>query len=238
MKLPNWFKIIWWVLLLIAISYAVTVRFESYKSGDVTGLDALVLLIWIALALVPVYQEIHILGFKFKQEKEPLKPQPHVDSDKETVSQLTNTKVKELLKSQDNQILVEQIDILKKAVSDLTPTPEEKEELLFRYLADSQITVIFERTYSTIFGSQLNALQYLNGKAGTFKDISELRPFYDSAKAENPQFYGTYTFESWLGYMVSAVLVIVDGSMVDITIRGQEFLKYLINQRYSFQIGG
>jgi len=214
------------------------VRFSAFRSGDVTGLDALVLLIWLVLALVPIFQEVHLLGFKFKQDKVFLNPQPHLDTERESVSELTNTKLQEVLKKLENQMLVEQIEILKIAMNELKPTQEEKENLLYRLLAGNQITVVFERTNSLIFGSQLSALQYLNGRVGVLKTISELRPFYEKAKAEYPQFYETYPFESWWGFLSSVVLIVVKGGNVEITIRGQEFLKYLINQRYTLEKGG
>jgi hypothetical protein len=55
MKLSNWFKILWWFLI------------------TVTAVDVFFFAIWIALMLVPLFQEVSFLGVKFKQEVEGLK---------------------------------------------------------------------------------------------------------------------------------------------------------------------
>ena len=231
MKLPNCFKILWWGALLIALSYGVSVRFDAYKSGDVTGMDALVLLVWLALALVPVFKEVEFFGVKFRQGEKSLNPQPHLDTEKDKVSSLSNIKVQEAF---NDPLTLEQVNVLKTALADVEP----KEEILYKLLAENQIAVVFEQTYSLIFGSQLSALQHMNGLAGTQKELAVLKPFYENAKEKYPDFYKNYPYESWLNFLLSSLLILVDDGNIDITVRGQAFLNYLTKQRYSLEKGG
>lgn len=68
MKLPNWFKVIWWLALLIISSYVLYQRYPALIAGTPSSLDVVLLIIWIALALVPIFQEINFLGIQLKQE--------------------------------------------------------------------------------------------------------------------------------------------------------------------------
>lgn len=68
MKLPNWFKIVWWLLLLIGVGLLLTMRISAIAAGQGGAIDALLLVLWVALFLAPVYQEVDILGLKLKQE--------------------------------------------------------------------------------------------------------------------------------------------------------------------------
>jgi len=58
--------------------------------------------------------------------------------------------------------------------------------------------------------------------------IAEVKAFYDKAALETPVVYANYSFEQWMEFMKSQVLIIWHPSgMVEITIRGRDFLKYL-----------
>jgi hypothetical protein len=73
MKLPNWFKILWWILLLIGLSVFLLKRYSDLIVGKPTGLDMLVLVVWLALLLLPLFQEVSLFGLTFKKEFEALK---------------------------------------------------------------------------------------------------------------------------------------------------------------------
>jgi len=73
MKLPNWFKICWWVLLLIAFGFFLTSRYGDLVAGKSVGTDVFILVVWLALLLFPLFQEISIFGLTFKKEFETLK---------------------------------------------------------------------------------------------------------------------------------------------------------------------
>lgn len=73
MKLPNWFRIIWWLVLLGLISYVLVRRHDALVSGQGSLADVFVLLIWVALFLAPIFQEINFFGVKLRQHLSELK---------------------------------------------------------------------------------------------------------------------------------------------------------------------
>jgi hypothetical protein len=73
MKFPNWFKIVWWVLLLVGLGVILTKRYNELITGKLVGSDVLVLVVWLALLLLPLFQEISLFGLTFKKEFETLK---------------------------------------------------------------------------------------------------------------------------------------------------------------------
>jgi hypothetical protein len=73
MKLPNWFKILWWVLLLTCLGVFLATRYRDLIGGKSIGSEILVLVVWLALLLLPLFQEISLFGLTFKREFEALK---------------------------------------------------------------------------------------------------------------------------------------------------------------------
>lgn len=73
MKLPNWFKIIWWIILLLLTGTILLKRYEAITTGQSVPADVFVFLIFVSLMLVPIFSEIEFLGLKFKREIEELK---------------------------------------------------------------------------------------------------------------------------------------------------------------------
>lgn len=73
MKLPNWVKIIWWVLLVVIISTFLYKRMDSIIKGQASAFDIFAFVIWICFLLVPLFQEIEIFGIKLKQQIEDVK---------------------------------------------------------------------------------------------------------------------------------------------------------------------
>jgi hypothetical protein len=148
------------------------------------------------------------------------------------------SKAEELKKVFQSPLLTEMETNIKTELNTASLNPPEREEILVKYLASNQIAVAFERTYFLIFGSQLSALQLLASSPGGVEDIEKLRPFYEQAKSKNPEFYGSYSFESWEGFLQGQVLMGRKENKAAITIRGKEFLKYLVDQGYSLKKGG
>jgi len=99
--------------------------------------------------------------------------------------------------------------------------------VLVRHLAATQIQAFFERTNSTIWGSQLAVLEVLNSQTTPIA-ATLIRPVYEKKKNEYPLAYANYTFENWLGYLEASRLVEnIQGSGYQITQLGREFLTYL-----------
>jgi hypothetical protein len=144
-----------------------------------------------------------------------------------------------LKKTFDNALVVELEDTLTKQVDSLNPASDsERSKLLLRFLAGVIIVRNFDSTYYRIYGSQILALQYLNDGRGLAIPTTDLHHFYESAKNADPTLYGDYAFEGWLKFIETSVLIRRDGDNVTITVRGTEFLKYLIEQGYTFRKRG
>ncbi|AXJ02493.1 hypothetical protein CYPRO_3260 [Cyclonatronum proteinivorum] len=73
MKLPNWFKITWWIILLLLTGIIFFKRFEAISMGKSVPADVFIFLIFVALMLVPIFSEIEFFGLKLKKEIEDLK---------------------------------------------------------------------------------------------------------------------------------------------------------------------
>ncbi len=78
MRLPNWFKVAWWGRLIGGVGTFLYARLTALLSGQGSPLDALLILIWLALLLLPVAQEVRFLGvLTFRQQVEALKADVH-----------------------------------------------------------------------------------------------------------------------------------------------------------------
>ena len=68
MKLPNWFKIIWWLLLVGLLSAFLLHRYPELALGRAVPADIVVFVIWVALLLAPLFNEVSLLGITLKQQ--------------------------------------------------------------------------------------------------------------------------------------------------------------------------
>jgi len=73
MKLPNWFKITWWLLITGVITWLLYNRYPDLVAGKATGADMVAFVIWVALLLAPLFNEVSLLGITLKQEAEELR---------------------------------------------------------------------------------------------------------------------------------------------------------------------
>ena len=73
MKLPNWLKIVWWVLLVGFLAYLLYQRYDFIMGGATTATDIVIFLILIALLVIPLFQEVSIFGVSLKQKIDTLK---------------------------------------------------------------------------------------------------------------------------------------------------------------------
>jgi len=134
----------------------------------------------------------------------------------------------EFLATFDNPVLRAQeadieADIQKRGLTD----PAAARKALIRSLAGTQILLLFERVQGIIWASQVGALTYLNSRNG-FVPVNEVQPFFTDARARFPDLYRTYTFEDWLRFLQSSLLVEIRGDTVAISLAGREFLKWRI----------
>lgn len=73
MKLPNWFTVGWWVLLLMLAGTYGASRRVALLSGQITAVDIMVVAAGLALVLLPLFQEVSIFGLSFKERIDGLK---------------------------------------------------------------------------------------------------------------------------------------------------------------------
>jgi len=72
-KLPVWFRVGWWALLLVGTGAYLASRLYAIESSNSTPFDLSVLAIFAALALAPLFSELSLGGFTFKQHLEEAK---------------------------------------------------------------------------------------------------------------------------------------------------------------------
>ena len=73
MKLPNLFKVVWWLLLTSGLTWILYKRYPDLVAGHAAPVDIFFFGIWVALMLAPLFQEVSFFGLKFKQELDELK---------------------------------------------------------------------------------------------------------------------------------------------------------------------
>jgi hypothetical protein len=141
------------------------------------------------------------------------------------VAPLPSAAINDLYGRIDPQLTNETEANLRKQANEV-PAGIERETFLVRSLTLSVVYIQFETTWYNIFASQIEALQHLNT---TRLKREDLFPYYTAAATADPHIYATYSFDQWLGYLRTQVLIREDGDVISITIRGREFLKYLID---------
>jgi hypothetical protein len=105
--------------------------------------------------------------------------------------------------------------------------PDDREGFLARFIGVGVVEYLHDSTWYTIFKSQFMMLSEMNSKNG-WMPLSDAKNFYDKASAEYPSIYSNYSFEQWIIYMKGQQLILQHPSnMLEITVRGKDFLKYL-----------
>jgi len=82
MKIPIWAKILWWIVLLGLFAFLFGQRYSFIIKGNTTSTDVVILLVFIAVLVIPLFQEFSIFGISFKKELDNVKK----DIEKQIVS--------------------------------------------------------------------------------------------------------------------------------------------------------
>jgi hypothetical protein len=154
------------------------------------------------------------------------------------IEKLSKDKKNESLEKILSLFAPETIELLKGAVRDESKldsfeTPVERETVLFSYSQVMYLIMHFNKNYYNIYGSQLRILQRLNSSVYETKDT--LRSFYDDAKSAYPKLYESYSYDSYLNFLLNNFLIIEEGNSIKITILGKDFLKFIIESSLSFE---
>ena len=123
-------------------------------------------------------------------------------------------------------LIVERDYLIRKDMQNVTES--ERESVLVRHLATTQLLLEAEQVYRLIFGSQLGALNYLN-LYGAKKTSDVIAAFYDPATKEFPAVYEKISHEDWFHYLFTSNLIenLADGAC-QITPRGKAFLEWIV----------
>lgn len=136
--------------------------------------------------------------------------------------------LEEFLGTYDNQLLRHNESVIEEELKQrgLTEAAASRKALL-RSLAGTQILLYFERVQGLVLASHLSAAAYLNSQTDSVPG-AELRPFYDDARERYPTLYQNYTFEQWVAFLKSWMLVDETAAGFVITMGGREFLKWRV----------
>lgn len=75
MKLPTWFRIVWWVAITSLAGWLFSSRLPEISKTGGAPVDIVIFLVLVALLLAPVFQEVSFFGLKFKQAIDDLQKQ-------------------------------------------------------------------------------------------------------------------------------------------------------------------
>jgi hypothetical protein len=105
--------------------------------------------------------------------------------------------------------------------------PKDRERFYLNFIGVGLVQAIYDSLWWPMYQSQLMALLEINRNGGIVP-IDKIKALYDKAAQKYPKEYAKDTFERWLSYLAKNGLVLNHPSgMVEITIRGKDFLKYL-----------
>jgi hypothetical protein len=108
-------------------------------------------------------------------------------------------------------------------------SPEEREEFYLKILGLGTVAVIYDDIWWTIYRSQILALLELNQNSGSLP-LAKFKKYYDDAKETYPAEYAKDPFHQWMLYLERNSLILVHpNEMIVITVRGKDFLKYLVH---------
>ncbi len=98
---------------------------------------------------------------------------------------------------------------------------------MLQIYAGGLISYIYDTIWWTIFRSQILALEALNKRVLRIEEIEE---FYKAAARQYPKEYANRSFDLWMKYLMEYSLILEQpANSIGITIRGKDFLKYLVH---------
>lgn len=109
--------------------------------------------------------------------------------------------------------------------------PNDKESFYLDVLAVGSLGIHYNDLFTALYRSQLRAMLELNSKFGHLP-VDGFRKYYDEAALEFSEDYKrlNITFDEWMKFLVDSAFIIIHPSkMVEITVKGKDFLKYLLH---------
>lgn len=139
---------------------------------------------------------------------------------------ISSTKLEDFTPKDNTGMQVELEEVIKQQLSQFNKDTD-KIKVLVANLAHNQLYASFERVDNTIFGSQIKLLEFMNSKDTEPTTNDDAHEFYKVAYTQNPEFFKTYSFESYMKYLESFLLIqnVVGGWTINKF--GIAFLVYL-----------
>lgn len=109
--------------------------------------------------------------------------------------------------------------------------PNERDGFVVKFIATGLINAVYDHIWLTIYRSQVLALTELNR---TLLRFEQVKAYYDDATQKFAVLYAKYSFEEWLQYLRAQILLLEHpGRTFEITVRGKDFLKYMVHCGYT-----
>jgi len=144
----------------------------------------------------------------------------------------SSAEVDSFWKSYDNALLIA-VEERVRTMADQCQAGTERERFLIRYIATREIVNYFEKVWSDILGSQIEALEALN-PGGMRRESLEF--YYTLAASAWTDQFSNFTYEKWIAFLTSQELISKgDGDIFSLTLFGREFLKYILSSGRSRQ---
>lgn len=174
----------------------------------------------LSAALGPAYNKIRQAIETVQRTQQSIEPETQETSEQRQA-------FNELMRALDSTTLTSQEDAIKDDIKNRGLTDPEAIEALIRYLANAQITLVFNEIDRKIWGSQVELLQHLNSSPGCSAEA--LRFFYDLAvsRATNQEAFREYTFEQYLQFLTGHGLITEHIGYYIISQLGRDFLIFL-----------
>jgi hypothetical protein len=101
-------------------------------------------------------------------------------------------------------------------------------DYLVTRLAMMRVLYDFENTYSLIFGGQIKFLNYMNQRLATGCVVAEVEAFWAAHKIQFAPHMDAWTMDNYLEFLRYRGLIRTDGSVFFLTVKGHEFLVWLL----------
>ena len=100
-------------------------------------------------------------------------------------------------------------------------------KILIRHLAGTQLLLSFEQIHNLIFGSQIFLLKKLNEVAGQGRPLAFVNDHIDHVKSIYPSELAEWTYDQYLDFLYSRLLIVRHGDQIHITNNGVEYLTWV-----------
>lgn len=183
-----------------------------------------------ALAFIIIFREpiSNLITRITSIDKKGLKAGPSPESQREKIG-TTNEAVQQLLDAVGNSIVInEQEKNIQKALEEKGISANgDAEKVLIKFLAGTQLLLVFEKTQGLIFGSQIVLLKKLNEVAGQGLNVELVNQHIKTTKKSYPDELGDWTADQYLSFLRSYLLIVGDEDQIHITNLGVEYLTWM-----------